>query len=127
MTKVPLSDIGAEQVRDLRARLNRVPNGPLGDKSVGPLSKGFFDVCARVGLEASPHGAPPPSAPAALVEAARIADMAGLQSLVAGLHKLRADTPAAWRGWWDAGVLQAILTRRLVLAGRLPANPSSTD
>ena len=118
MIKVPLSDIGAEQVRDLRARLNRVPKGSLGDKSVGPLSKGFFDVCARVDLE--PRAAPDLTTPAAFLEAAKAADLAGLQSLVGGLQKLRTASPAAWRAWWDAGVLQAILTRRLVLAGRAP-------
>ena len=48
-----LSAIETEQLRDIRARLNRVPKGPAGDKSVGPMSKGFFDVCARVGLAAA--------------------------------------------------------------------------
>ena len=57
MTKIPLSNVETEQVRDLRARLNRLPQGALGDKSVGPLSKGFFDVCARVGLGQA--GTPP--------------------------------------------------------------------
>jgi len=119
MIKVALSDIGAEQVRDLRARLNRVPKGGLGDKSVGPLSKGFFDVCARVDL-APAAASPELTTPAALVEAAKAADIAGLQALVGGLQKLRAAKPEAWRAWWDAGVLQAVLTRRLVIAGRLP-------
>jgi hypothetical protein len=126
MIKVPLTDIGAEQVRDLRARLNRVPKGALGDKSVGPLSRGFFDVCARVDLQAAPV-TPELTTPAALADAAKAADIAGLQSLVGGLQNLRAANPDAWRTWWDAGALQAILTRRLVLAGRLPAETSSTD
>lgn len=92
MTKVPLSDVGAEQVRDLRARLNRVPKGALGDKSVGPLTKGFFDVCARVDL--APAASPAAVAtPAALLEAAKAADVAGLQALVGALQKARADNP----------------------------------
>jgi hypothetical protein len=118
MTAAPLSNVGAEQVRDLRARLNRVPKGTLGDKSVGPLSKGFFDVCARVDLPTA--AAAEVASPAALNAAAKMADLAALQSLVGALQKQRAGNPAGWRAWWDAGVLQAILTRRLVLAGRLP-------
>ncbi|MDB5444501.1 MAG: hypothetical protein JWP86_33 [Phenylobacterium sp.] len=119
MTKAPLSDIGAEQVRDLRARLGRVPKGALGDKSVGPLSKGFFDVCARVGLEVLVDGTQPAS-PGELLEAVEAADMAGLQKLVTGLHAIRAANPSGWRAWMDQGCLQAVLRRRLVLAGRLP-------
>jgi hypothetical protein len=126
MTKAALSNIGAEQVRDLLARLNRVPKGALGDKSVGPLTKGFFDVCARVELQpAAP--APDAATPAARKAAVDSADLAALQSLVGALQKQRAGNPAGWRVWWDEGVLQAILTRRLVLAGRLPAKSSSTD
>lgn len=113
----PLSAIETEQVRDLRARLNRVPKGPAGDKSVGPLSKGFFDVAARVGLPAPPADAPPPSPEAALA-AATEADMAGLAALVGRLAAFRAASPEKWRAYFDAGVLQAILTRRLVLGGK---------
>jgi hypothetical protein len=108
MIEFKLSAIETEQVRDLRARLNRVPKGPLGDKSVGPLSKGFFDVCGRVGLVGEGAGDP-----------ARIdeADLDALNGIVASLRKLR-DEPKPWRALFDAGVLQQVLTRRLVLAGR---------
>ncbi|HEY9217844.1 MAG TPA: hypothetical protein VIO94_07345 [Phenylobacterium sp.] len=107
-----LSRIETEQLRDIRGRLNRVPKGSLGDKSVGPLSKGFFDVCARVGLAASPGTAAAPS-----LETIAEADMAGLRQAVGGLAQLRADAKV-WRGVFDAGTLQAILTRRLVLGGK---------
>ena len=103
-----LSAIETEQVRDLRARLNRVPKGPLGDKSVGPLSKGFFDVCARVGLSGEGAGDP-----AGIAEA----DLPTLNRIVASLRKLR-EEPKAWRSAFDAGVLQQVLTRRLVLGGK---------
>jgi hypothetical protein len=94
----PLSAVEVEQLRDIRSRLNRVPKGQLGDKSVGPLSKGFFDVCARA-----------------------IGDVPALGELrrqVAELLALKASDPAAYRKLFDAGVLQAIATRRLVLGGR---------
>ena len=103
-----LSAIETEQVRDIRSRLGRVPRGQMGDKSVGPLSKGFFDVCARVGL---------PGAGSAPQSAIAEADLAMLNAVVASLRKLRED-PKAWRAQFDSGVLQAVLTRRLVLGGK---------
>jgi hypothetical protein len=103
-----LSAIETEQLRDLRARLNRVPKGQLGDKSVGPFSRGFFDVCARAGL---------PGAGAADVGQIADADLATLNGVVATLLKTR-DDPKAWRALFDGGVLQAVLTRRLVLGGK---------
>jgi hypothetical protein len=120
MTTAPLSNVGAEQVRDLRARLARVPKGALGDKSVGPLSRGFFDVCARVGLELVAAGTQP-ATPGELLAAVQAADMGGLQKLVTGLQAIRAANPTGWRAWMDQGCLHAVLTRRLVLAGRMPA------
>jgi hypothetical protein len=94
-----LTNVEVEQLRDIRSRLNRVPKGSLGDKSVGPLSKGFFDVCART---ISP-------ADRALTD---------LRREIAELQALKAADPAAYRKAFDAGVLQAIATRRLVLGGR---------
>ena len=108
MTDAKLTVVETEQVRDIRARLNRVPKGALGDKSVGPLSKGFFDVCARVGLA---------GAATAAESAVAEADLGTLNGVVASLRKLRED-PKAWRAQFDSGVLQAVLTRRLVLGGR---------
>lgn len=112
-----LSAVETEQVREIRARLNRVPKGQPGDKSVGPLSKGFFDVAARVGLPAAPAGAAPP-APAEAISAAAEADMAELARLVGQLAAFRSSAPDKWRPYFDAGVMQAILTRRLVLGGK---------
>ena len=91
-----LSNIETEQLRDIRSRLNRVPKGSLGDKSVGPLSKGFFDVCARTFGDAPED----------------------LRREVAELQALKAADPAAFRKAFDAGVLQALVTRRLVIGGR---------
>ena len=93
-----LSNIETEQLRDIRSRLNRVPKGQLGDKSVGPLSRGFFDVCART------FGDGPATA--------------DLRREVAELLALKASDPAAYRKAFDAGAPQAIVTRRLVIGGR---------
>ena len=111
-----LSPIETEQLRDLRARLNRVPKGTQGDKSVGPLSKGFFVLAPRVGL--APQGGGAPSASVADLKAHIAgADLTGLRQIVAQLEVLRADAKV-WRPLFDAGLLSAVLTRRLVLGGR---------
>jgi len=110
-----LSAVETEQLRDLRARLNRVPKGSLGDKSVAPLSRGFFDLAARVGLsrleEASAAGVP-------AIKAVAEADMGGLRRAVTALHALKEAQPPAFRRSFDEGLLQAVVTRRLVLGGR---------
>ena len=120
MSQPTLSAVETEQVRDIRARLGRVPKGPMGDKSVGPLSKGFFDVCARVGIGAGPErpeGLDMPH-PSLMAETIREAGIDQLQNAVTDLHTIRKLSPTAWRVWFDHGVPQAILTRRLVLGGR---------
>lgn len=111
----PLTSVELEQVRDMRSRLNRVPKGTQGDKSVGPLSKGFFDVCANVGLEPLPGGS---ASVADLTRAAEEGDIAVLRKAVGAMAALKQDDARAWRSLFDLGLMQAILTRRLVLAGR---------
>ena len=111
-TTAPLSAVEVEQLRDIRSRLNRVPKGQLGDKSVGPLSKGFFDVCARAGLPVAADALAPSA------EAVAAADLTTLRRLVSGLHQLREADPKAYRRLFDESLLQAIATRRLVLGGR---------
>lgn len=114
-----LSAVETEQLRDIRSRLNRVPKGQLGDKSVGPLGKGFFDVCARVGLPLiEPAPALDMPAPGFLFDAARTGDMQILRRLVTDLITLRRAEPHTFRHLFDSGLLQLIATRRLVLGGR---------
>jgi hypothetical protein len=112
-----LSPIEAEQIRDLRARLNRVPAGSLGDKSVGPLSKGFFVVCARVGL-APQTGGEGFASVAELKTAIAEADLIRLKQIVGRLQGLQAQDFKIWRTLFNHGVLQAVLTRRMILGGR---------
>ena len=111
-----LSPIEAEQLRDLRARLNRVSAGALGDKSVGPLSHGFFVVCGRTGL-APQSGGVAIATLGELKTAVGEADLIRLKQIVKQLEGLRSD-PKVWRALFNAGVLQAVLTRRLVLGGK---------
>jgi len=112
-----LSPVETEQVRDLRARLNRVPAGAPGDKSVGPLSKGFFAVCGRVGL-APQTGGDGFSSVEELKTAIAEGDLIRLKQIVGRLQGLQGGDFKVWRTLFNHGVLQAVLTRRLVLAGR---------
>ena len=112
-----LSPVEAEQIRDLRARLNRVPAGSLGDKSVGPLSKGFFVVCGRVGLTPQTGGDGFASV-AELKTTIAEADLIRLKQIVGRLQSLQAQDFKVWRTLFNHGVLQAVLTRRMILGGR---------
>jgi len=112
-----LSPIEAEQLRDLRARLNRVPAGSLGDKSVGPLSKGFFVVCGRTGL-APQTGGDGFASVAELKTAISEADLVRLKQIVGRLQGLQAQDFKIWRTLFNHGVMQAVITRRLILGGR---------
>ena len=114
-----LSAVAVEQLRDLRARLNRIEPGPMGERSVAPLTKGFFDVCARVGLERLPGAKGlEPAARIGLPGLAKEADLAALRAMVSVLAVVRETSGGAWRCWMNTGILQAILTRRLVLGGK---------
>ncbi len=79
----------AELLRDLRSRLNRLPPSAAAREV---LASAFFKACARVGLEAD--------------------------ASVLALTALRRDEPDTFRKALADGALQAVLTRRLVLAGR---------
>lgn len=115
---VTLTPVETEQIRDLRARLNRVPKGTMGDKSVGPLSKGFFVLCGRVGLSPQSGGQPIATLPE-MKTAIGEGDLTRVKQIIAQLEGLRGSVDAkVWRQIFDSGVLTAILTRRLVLGGK---------
>ena len=108
-----LSAVEVEQLRDLRSRLGR---RAVSDKAVAALRTAYFQLCTRVAIDAG-------AAPASLtgsdaVTVAASADMAGLRGLRSMLE--RASSPE-WTAAIAAGAPQAILSRRLALAGREPA------
>jgi len=116
-----LSAIEAEQLRDLRSRLNRLPTNPaLAAKSIGPLSRGFFDLCIRIGLVGA-AGPPIADSAKALVCQADHAGPCELRGLVAALEQLHRSGSDRWPAIVAGGVLQAAISRRLALAGREPA------
>lgn len=112
-----LSAVEAEALRDMRARLNR---RAVSDAALLTLGVAFTQVCARVGLSgAEPLPAERLSGPA-VVKAAAAAAMPTLARLVATLAENRKSRPADWPALVAAGAPQAVLSRRLALAGREP-------
>ncbi len=117
-----------EALRTLRTRLNKAA---VSDAASATLGRAFFQVIARVELEpsADPAGltvieATLGRAPAAILEAVRGAGMANLRLLLAVMHKRLAASSADWRALQAAGAPQAVISRRLQLAGREP-DPSA--
>ena len=116
-----LGAVETEMLRDLRSRLNRMAAlaPAVAAKSVGPLTRGFYDVCARAGLE--------PATPATgtgkgwIAAAADHADMNQLRALVGALVQQQQADPGRWNEVVATGALQAVISRRLALAGREPA------
>lgn len=110
-----LSAVDVEQLRDLRARLGR---RAVSDKAAQTLGTVFFQLCDRVGVTAGSSAETQPAVDVA--RAATSADMAGLRRLRAGLEAERTRAPQGWAATVAAGAPQAILSRRLALAGREP-------
>lgn len=119
-----LSAVEVELLRDVRSRLNRAT-----DKSVGPLMAGFFKVAERVGLAPAVVNAAGLDVLRAtgggagdwIARLAELADIRLLGQLAAELQRLRTADPSAYAAAIRADTPQAIISRRLVLAGREPA------
>ena len=119
-----LSQVETEALRSLRTRLNKASTS---DAASATLGRAFFQVIARSDLEpvADPAGlnvieATLGRAPSTLLDAISGAGMANLRLLLAVLHKRLTASAADWRALQAAGVPQAVISRRLQLAGREP-------
>ncbi len=119
-----LSQVETEALRSLRTRLHKPP---VSDAASATLGRAFLQVIARAGLE--PRADPATlaalegqlgKAPAALLATIGPADMAGLCRLLAVLQARLAASASDWRALQAAGVPQAVISRRLQLAGREP-------
>ena len=126
--KLALSQVEVEALRTLRTRLNKPA---VSDAASATLGRAFFQVVARADLEpaADPAGlavieATLSRAPSAILDATRYAGMANLSLILAVLHRRLTTSPADWRALQTAGAPQAVISRRLQLAGREP-DPSS--
>ena len=128
--KLALSQVEVEALRTLRTRLNKPA---VSDAASATLGRAFFQVIARSDLEptADPAGlsvieATLGRAPSATVDAVRHAGMANLRLILAVLHRRLTISPADWRALQAAGTPQAVISRRLQLAGREP-DPGRPD
>ena len=108
-----LSAVETEALRDYRSRLCRLPPS---DPAMGVVARGYFTVIARVGLK--PSGEARKLTPEQIVAEAGSADVAGLNSLLASLDDILKGPAAGWRKAVQAGAPQAVISRRLALAGR---------
>jgi hypothetical protein len=110
-----LGPIETEMLRDIRSRLNR---RAVSDAALFALGAAFLTACGRADIP------PTTSVPAKtlsgplVVKIAGTADLATLSRLVATLAEHRTLDPKCWPGLVAAGAPQAILSRRLALAGR---------
>lgn len=110
-----LSAVETELLRDVRSRLNRKA---VSEAALFALGSAFVTACERVDMAPStPIPVENLSAPA-FVKAANVADLKTLCRLVATLRDYRVKHPKHWPALVAGGVPQAVLSRRLALAGR---------
>jgi hypothetical protein len=111
----PLTPVETEMARDMRSRLNR---RAISDAAALSLGTAFFQVCTRCDI--APEVSAPLSdvTPHAIAREAEGADMKLLRRLAFALFTAKQDEPKGWNKIVAAGAPQAILSRRLVLAGK---------
>ena len=108
-----LSAVETEALRDYRSRIGRLPPS---DAAMAVVGRGYFTVLGRVGLRPADEALN--LAPEQIAEDAASADVAGLYALLASLQALLQGPAAGWRKAVLAGAPQAVISRRLALAGR---------
>jgi hypothetical protein len=111
----PLTPVETEMARDMRSRLNR---RAISDAAALSLGTAFFQVCTRCDIAPEQSPAPADVTPHAIARAAEGADMKLLRRLAFALFTAKLETPKDWNKIVAAGAPQAILSRRLVLAGK---------
>jgi hypothetical protein len=112
--KLALTAVEVEMLRDLRSRLNRHAVSPQAQVTLGAVV--YKAASTRWGVD--PAAAPIALTPAEVVAQAAGADLVRLSQIARGLEDYRLASPTRWAHAVAAGAPQAILTRRLVLAGR---------
>lgn len=116
-TALALGPVETEMLRDIRSRLNR---RAVSDAALFSLGSAFITACARADVPATTAVPAKVLSGALVVKTAATADIATLSRLVATVAEHRALDPKCWPGLVGAGAPQAILSRRLALAGREP-------
>lgn len=116
-TALALGPVETEMLRDIRSRLNR---RAVSDAALFSLGAAFVTACARADAPATTAVPAKVLSGALVVKIAATADMPTLSRLVATLVEHRQLDPKCWPALVAAGAPQAILSRRLALAGREP-------
>ena len=111
--KLALSATETEALRTIRAKLGRPATS---DAARAVVARTFFEICSRVGLPTGETAGE--LSPAAIKEAAGRADMAGLSRLLGTLMAASQRSAADWSAAVATGAPQAVIGRRLALAGR---------
>ena len=112
-----LTDVEAESLRQMRTRLNKPA---VSDAASATLGRAFFQIVDRVGvrpnakLDKASEGADQLNA---AIRTADITRLAGVMNVL----QLRLGNPPGWRALQTASVPQAVISRRLQLAGREPS------
>lgn len=117
----PLSAVEVESLRQMRTRLNKPA---ASDAAAATLCRTALQVLARVGVIARPVASAPPASPAAFRAQAGDAELTELSALAGVLSAaIAAARPGELRGWLKDGAPQALISRRLQLAGREGVEP----
>ncbi len=110
-----LSTVEVEMVRDMRSRLNR---RAVSDAAAISLGTAFFKICERAEIAPLANAPIEIEDPHKIARAAESATMGGLRKLGWALFSAKQAEPKSWLKAAAAGAPQAILSRRLALAGR---------
>ena len=115
-----LSAVEVESLRQLRTRLNKPA---ASDAAAATLGRATLQVLTRVGLEPA-VAAEGHASPEAFIAALAEADLRELRTFVGELsRRIVSAKPGEWRAWVTAGAPQAVIGRRLQLAGRERVEP----
>lgn len=116
-TVLALGPVETEMLRDIRGRLNR---RAVSDAALFSLGSAFVTACARADIPATTAMPAKVLSGELVAKIAATADIATLSRLVATIVEHRKLDPKFWPGLVAAGAPQAVLSRRLALAGREP-------
>ena len=117
----PLFTVEVEALRQMRTRLAKPA---ASDAAAATLGRAALQVLARSGVAPGPARPDPPASPPAFAGRADEADLPALSDLAGALWTvIERRRPGEWRAWLAAGAPQALISRRLQLAGRERVEP----
>ncbi len=117
----PLSAVETEALRQMRTRLAKPA---VSDAAAATLGRAALQVLARSGVAPGAARPQPPASAPAFAARVQDADLPALSDLAGVLWTvIERARPGEWRAWLAAGAPQAVIARRLQLAGRERVEP----